>query len=143
MTEKELFETYNKDVYRTCYFMLQHAADAEDVCQEVFMTVFRHDWRQVEHLKTWLMRVTVNHCLNQLRKDKRLKSKQERLQLEPATWTEKAAETIAEERESALEARYLLRRSARKNEGRRIAPVYKRLHLERDRGYSRHPRRNG
>lgn len=110
MTEKELFETYNKDVYRTCYFMLQHAADAEDVCQEVFMTVFRHDWRQVEHLKTWLMRVTVNHCLNQLRKDKRLKSKQERLQLEPATWTEKAAETIAEERESALEARYLLRR---------------------------------
>lgn len=109
MTENELFETYNKDVYRTCYFMLRHAADAEDVCQEVFMTVFRHDWKKVDHLKTWLMRVTVNHCLNQLRKDNRLQSKRRRLQQEPAGWTEKAVETIAEERESTLEAAHFMR----------------------------------
>lgn len=110
MTEKELFQTYSKDVYRTCYYMLHHAADAEDVCQEVFMTVFRHDWRKVEYLKTWLMRVTVNHCLNHLKKDSRTRTKQKRLELEPAPVTEKAAETIAEERETVTEAMLLLRR---------------------------------
>ncbi|CAG7649360.1 ECF RNA polymerase sigma factor SigW [Paenibacillus solanacearum] len=109
MTEKELFQTYNQAVYRTCYFMLHHAADAEDVCQEVFMTVFRHDWRTVEHLKTWLMRVTVNHCLNHLKKDQRARTKHKRLELEPTPVTEKAAETIAEERETAMEAIHLLR----------------------------------
>ncbi|TDF95133.1 RNA polymerase sigma factor [Paenibacillus piri] len=109
MTEKELFETYKKDVYRTCFFMLQQGADAEDVCQEVFMTVFRHDWTKVEHLKTWLIRVTVNHCLNHLKKASRSKMKQMQLQLQPAPAMEKAAETVAEERESAMEAMRLMR----------------------------------
>jgi RNA polymerase sigma factor (sigma-70 family) len=109
LSEKELFECYKKDVYKTCLFMLHHAADAEDVCQEVFMTVFRYDWRRVEHLKTWLMRVTVNHCLNHLKKSKRSKSKEQRLQLQPVQLTEKAAEIIAEERETATECLQLLR----------------------------------
>ncbi|WP_248927990.1 RNA polymerase sigma factor [Paenibacillus hamazuiensis] len=109
MTEKELFETYNKDVYKTCYFMLHHAADAEDVCQEVFLTVFRHDWRRVEHLKTWLMRVTVNHCLNHLKKNSRAQANEKRLQ-QLAPPAEKAAETVAEEREAAKECVQLLSR---------------------------------
>ncbi|TBL70885.1 RNA polymerase sigma factor [Paenibacillus thalictri] len=110
MTEKDLFETYKKDVYRTCYFMLHHAADAEDVCQEVFLTVFRHDWRQVEHLKTWLMRVTVNHCLNHLKKNSRKLAHEKRLQQQTAGAAEKAAETVAEEREAAKECVHLLSR---------------------------------
>jgi RNA polymerase sigma-70 factor (ECF subfamily) len=89
--------------------MLRHAADAEDVCQEVFMSVFRHDWRSVEHLKTWLMRVTVNHCFNQLRKDNRIQTKHRRFHLEPAVSAEKTVETIAVERESALETVHVMR----------------------------------
>lgn len=108
MTEKELFETYSKEVYRTCYFMLHHAADAEDVCQEVFLTVFRHDWRRVEHLKTWLMRVTVNHCLNHLKKSSRTLAKEKRLRQLFAQTADKAAETVAEERETAGECVRLL-----------------------------------
>src|SRR4051794_11388773 len=101
MKEKDLFENYKKDVYKTCYFMLHNNADAEDVCQEVFISVFQHDWKRVEHLKTWLMRVTVNHCLNQLKKANRFKNKEARLQRQPLRTAEKAADLVVEEREAA------------------------------------------
>ncbi|TXK82711.1 RNA polymerase sigma factor [Paenibacillus sp. N3.4] len=108
MTEKDLFETYKKDVYKTCYFMLQHPADAEDMCQDVFTSVFQCDWRQIEHLKTWLMRVTVNHCLNALKKSTRSQAKQRLLALNYTQGKEKAAETVVEEKESAKECQQLL-----------------------------------
>lgn len=110
MTEKELFATYKKDVYKTCYFMLHHAADAEDVCQEVFLTVFRHDWSRVEHMKTWLMRVTVNHCLNHIKKSNRAQANEKLLQQQFIQAAEKAAEAVAEEREAAKECVRLLSR---------------------------------
>lgn len=110
MTEKELFETYNKDIYKTCLFMLQQRADAEDVCQDVFVTVFRHDWRQVEHLKTWLLRVAVNHCLNYLKKSSRCRTDGRIILFQQRLVTAKAAETVAEERESAMETVQLLGR---------------------------------
>lgn len=43
MTERQLFETYNKDVFRMCYYMLRNKSDSEDVCQEVFIT-HMHDF---------------------------------------------------------------------------------------------------
>lgn len=78
MNEKELFEIYNKDVYRTCYYMLHHAQDTEDVCHDVFITVFRQDWQKVEYMKTWLMRITVNHCLNFLKRERTAKQREKR-----------------------------------------------------------------
>ncbi|WP_217592952.1 RNA polymerase sigma factor [Cohnella sp. GbtcB17] len=110
MQERELFETYRKEVYRTCYFMLNHAADAEDVCQEVFISVFRHDWRRVEFLRTWIIRVTVNCCLNHMKQSERRKRKENRLQLLSLSMVEKAAETVAVEQESAQDAQWLLQR---------------------------------
>jgi RNA polymerase sigma factor (sigma-70 family) len=110
LTEKELFETYNKDIYKTSFFMLHNKSDAEDVCQEVFMTVFRHDWRKVEHLKAWLMRVTVNHCLNHLKKNNRLKHKATKLQDQAVPLSAKAADTIVEEREGFMDCVELLSR---------------------------------
>jgi RNA polymerase sigma factor (sigma-70 family) len=101
MNEKDLFELHKKEVYKTCYFMLHNAADAEDVCQEVFISIFQHDWKRVEYLNTWLIRVAVNHCLNHLKKTSRFKAKEKRLQLQPLRFAEKATEIIAEERESA------------------------------------------
>ncbi|MDF2936503.1 MAG: polymerase sigma factor [Paenibacillaceae bacterium] len=110
MTEKELFETYKKDVYKTCLYMLQQKADAEDVCQDVFVSVFRHDWRQVEYLKTWLLRVTVNHCLNHLKKSSRYRTDGQIILFQRRQATAKAAEAVAEERESAMETVQLLGR---------------------------------
>jgi len=109
LTEKELFETYRKDVYRTCYYLLHHAEDAEDACQEIFLTAFRHDWRSVNYLKTWLMRVAVNHCINHLRKRTRARRQLFELRAE-ASAVEAPAEAAVERRETAEECRRLLQR---------------------------------
>lgn len=74
-SNRELFETYNKDVYRTCYYMLHDAADAEDLTQDVFITVFRTNRENVEHMKAWIMKITVNHCLNHLKRKRTLQQK--------------------------------------------------------------------
>ncbi|WP_336758527.1 RNA polymerase sigma factor [Paenibacillus sp. USHLN196] len=81
MTEHELFHKYNKDVYRTCLYMLKNIQDAEDVCHDVFITVFRQDWRNVTYLKTWIMRIAMNHCLNIIRKNKVKNENRNKLQL--------------------------------------------------------------
>lgn len=108
MTEKELFHLYNKEVYRTCYYMLQNEADAEDVCQEVFINVFKHQWRQVEHLKTWILRVAVNQCLNNLKKHSRDHAKQVKWQQDQALESAKTLDTIFAEKELASECAHLL-----------------------------------
>lgn len=108
MTEKDLFETYRKEVYRTCYSMLRRAADAEDVCQEVFITVFRHDWQKVEFLKTWIMKIAMNQCINHLKKENRFVQKGRWLQQHAAVQAEKPVDEIVEQKETAIECLELL-----------------------------------
>ncbi|MDT8978352.1 RNA polymerase sigma factor [Paenibacillus sp. chi10] len=100
MTDREFFERYNRDVYRTCYYMLRNASDAEDVCQEVFMKALTSGWEQVEFLKTWLMRITVNHCLNHLRKKKSRWMKEKVLFLFQREQVEPSILTVVEQKES-------------------------------------------
>lgn len=75
LSQRELFETYNKEVYRTCYYMVHDAADAEDLCQEVFITVFRSNWQNVEYLKAWMIKITIHTCLNHLKRQRSLQQK--------------------------------------------------------------------
>jgi RNA polymerase sigma-70 factor, ECF subfamily len=70
LTERELFDSFNRDVYRTCYYMLRNVHDAEDLCHDVFVTVFRQDWRNVKHIRAWIIRITMSHCLNLLKRKK-------------------------------------------------------------------------
>lgn len=51
-------------VYRLALCRLGSKSDAEDVYQEVFLRLFRDEtvFRDEEHLKAWLIRVTVNCC---------------------------------------------------------------------------------
>lgn len=100
MTDREFFEKYNRDVYRTCYYMLRNASDAEDVCQEVFMKALTSGWDKVEFLKTWLMRITVNHCLNHLRKNKSRWMKEKMLLLFQREQVEPSILTVVEQKES-------------------------------------------
>jgi len=55
--------------------MLHDAADAEDLTQDVFITVFRTKRENVEHMKAWIMKITVNHCLNHLKRKRTLQQK--------------------------------------------------------------------
>lgn len=66
----ELFETYKDRVFNLAGRLLGNPTDAEDVTQEVFVTVFRkiREFRFSSRFYTWLYRVAFNLCVDQKRK---------------------------------------------------------------------------
>ena len=56
--------TYADMVYRLAVLNTNNEQEAEDAFQEVFLKLFRHkdSIQSEEHLKAWLIRVTVNQC---------------------------------------------------------------------------------
>ena len=58
---------YGDMVYRIALLRMNNTADAEDVFQEVFLRLVRYSQRidSEEHLKHWLIRVTINCCKKQ------------------------------------------------------------------------------
>ena len=60
----EAMEACGDAVYRLALCRMGSRADAEDVYQEVFLRLLRDttDFRDEEHLKAWLIRVTLNRC---------------------------------------------------------------------------------
>ena len=66
---RELIETQRDRVYNITYRMLGNRHEAEDVAQEVFITVFKQidTFRGEAKLSTWLYRVAVNHCKNRIK----------------------------------------------------------------------------
>jgi RNA polymerase sigma-70 factor, ECF subfamily len=66
---RELIETHRDRVYNITYRMLGNRSEAEDIAQEVFITVFKtiDTFREESKFSTWLYRVTVNHCKNRIK----------------------------------------------------------------------------
>ena len=66
---RELIESHRDKVYNITFRMLNNRAEAEDVAQEVFITVFKtiETFREESKFSTWLYRVTVNHCKNRIK----------------------------------------------------------------------------
>ena len=58
---QQAMDTCGDAVYRLALCRLNSRADAEDVYQEVFLRLLRDDtdFRDTEHLKAWLLRVTI------------------------------------------------------------------------------------
>jgi RNA polymerase sigma-70 factor, ECF subfamily len=68
-----LFQRYVNTIYRQASRLLGHEAEAEEVVQEVFLTVYEkvHTFREQSAFSTWLYRITVNAALSKLRRRKR------------------------------------------------------------------------
>lgn len=62
-------ERYADRVLRLALACLGNLADAQDVCQDVFIKLYRHDpsFADAEHEKAWILRVTINACRDVLR----------------------------------------------------------------------------
>lgn len=60
---------YQNMVYRTALHALGSPQDADDAVQEVFLRLFRYKepFAGEEHLRRWLLRVTVNCCRDMLK----------------------------------------------------------------------------
>jgi RNA polymerase sigma-70 factor (ECF subfamily) len=70
----ELFtERFWKPIYHLAYRFSGSAEDAEDLCQEIFFSVFQkaETFRGEGGAFTWLYRLATNTCLNWKRKQKR------------------------------------------------------------------------
>ncbi|MBI2897793.1 MAG: sigma-70 family RNA polymerase sigma factor [Deltaproteobacteria bacterium] len=65
----EIVGLYQSRVYNLVYRMLGSREEAQDVAQEVFITVFKaiHLFRGESKFSTWLYRIATNHCKNRLK----------------------------------------------------------------------------
>lgn len=61
---RRAYDTYAARLYRVAYAILQSRESAEDALQDVFLRYLSHGgtFRDPEHEKAWLIRVTVNRC---------------------------------------------------------------------------------
>ena len=66
-----LFQQYQRLVFKTAYLMSGNKEEAEDILQEVFISVWksRHSFDPVKgKLTTWVHRITANQCVDRHRK---------------------------------------------------------------------------
>ena len=58
------YDLYGAQLYRVAYSLLQSRESAEDAVQDAFARYLAHtgSFRDGEHQKAWLIRVTINRC---------------------------------------------------------------------------------
>jgi RNA polymerase sigma-70 factor, ECF subfamily len=66
---EEMVRLYQHKVYNLVYRMIGSQEEAEDVAQEVFVTVFKaiDTFRGEAKFSTWLYRIAANHCKNRIK----------------------------------------------------------------------------
>lgn len=69
---RELYQHFSTQVYNTALSVLQHPQEAEDITQEVFIEIHKSitAFNQQSTLSTWIYRITVTKCYDQLKRQK-------------------------------------------------------------------------
>ncbi|MGC1390220.1 MAG: sigma-70 family RNA polymerase sigma factor [Bacteroidales bacterium] len=67
-----LYEHYSKAMYNLAYRILNNREDAEDILQEAFVECFRNldSFRFESTFGGWIKKITVNKCINHIKKKK-------------------------------------------------------------------------
>lgn len=75
---RRLYESYKDKVYNTALSYLQEASLAEELTQDVFLTIFKKagNFEGRSKVSTWIYRITVNLSLNLLKKHQRLQQRE-------------------------------------------------------------------
>jgi RNA polymerase sigma-70 factor (ECF subfamily) len=81
---------YQSRVLTLATRILDNRSEAEDIAQDIFVKVFQslHDFRGDSRFSTWLYRITVNHCLNHIRR--RTRQQQSLVVTEPEDWVKES-----------------------------------------------------
>jgi RNA polymerase sigma factor (sigma-70 family) len=68
---------HQRKVFNLVLNRVQHAQDAEEITQDVFVDVYRTatNFRGEASISTWLYRITINKCIDHLRKRQQKKYK--------------------------------------------------------------------
>ncbi|MDX1414832.1 MAG: sigma-70 family RNA polymerase sigma factor [Candidatus Promineifilaceae bacterium] len=69
-----LVEAYQTPVYNLAYRMLNNSGEAEEAAQEAFIRAFTRleSYNPAHKFSTWLLSITSNYCIDQLRKRRAL-----------------------------------------------------------------------
>lgn len=75
VTFLDLFNQHQNLVFNLCLHYLQNKQEAEEATQDIFVKIHQKlpDFQHKSSHKTWVYRIVVNHCLDQLRAQKRHK----------------------------------------------------------------------
>jgi len=71
---EELVNRYSKSVFAIIYRMTGNYEDAEDISQEVFLTVYQklYQFDDSKKFGPWIHKIAVNTCISSLRKKKKV-----------------------------------------------------------------------
>ncbi|MBF0121874.1 MAG: RNA polymerase sigma factor [Candidatus Omnitrophica bacterium] len=74
---EDILRAYGDLVFNVSLRVLRHRQDAEEVSQEVFLTLHKklRDFEGRSSLKTWIYRITMNVAINYLKRTARMKDK--------------------------------------------------------------------
>jgi RNA polymerase sigma-70 factor, ECF subfamily len=69
----ELIKNYEQTIYNFSFKICRDREKAENIMQETFLSMVKslHQFDGKSKLSTWLYRIVANHCLMQVRKEKR------------------------------------------------------------------------
>ncbi|WP_304509481.1 RNA polymerase sigma factor [Anaerotignum sp.] len=69
---EELIQQHEKIVYNVALRMMNHSEDAKDISQEVFIKAYKNitGFDERSTFSTWIYRITVNTCIDEMRKRK-------------------------------------------------------------------------
>ena len=76
MNYEKLVNEYADMIYRIAIRYLKNKDDAEDIVQEVFMRYVSNKtpFKNSEHEKYWIIRVTINLCNNEIKSGRKRKT---------------------------------------------------------------------
>lgn len=71
---EEIIKLYQQKVCNTIFYMVKNENIVEDLAQEVFIKVYRNiaKFNEDSSLYTWIYRITMNTCFDQMKKEKKI-----------------------------------------------------------------------
>lgn len=79
---EEIIGLYEKKVFSTIYYMVKNEHEVEDIAQEVFVKIYKNlkNFKEESSLYTWIYRITINVCIDEIKKKKNVVYIDEKLQ---------------------------------------------------------------
>lgn len=71
VTFEDIFKRYYVYVVKQILWIVKKQTIAEELAQEVFLQLYRTDWKQIENLPGWLIKSSTYVAYNHLRSEKR------------------------------------------------------------------------
>ena len=123
---------YREDVFRVCLGLARNIADAEDLCQDVFLKAFARcgDIRQAGARRIWLLRIARTTCLDYHRRRRLVPMVPMEDVPEPSTSDPRTPDSVVESRDDLRRLKEVIRHLPRKHREVRVLREYGGLSYE-------------